>query len=64
MRKYEITIFEKDGGRPIFTETVTAKDYNEAFRIVEAHCIAEKVTATNWNGCAVYSDHFNPKFEQ
>ena len=24
----------------------------------------EKVTATNWNGCAVYSDHFNPKFEQ
>lgn len=24
----------------------------------------EKVMATNWNGCAVYSDHFNPKFEQ
>ena len=24
----------------------------------------EKVTATNWNGSAVYSDHFNPKFEQ
>lgn len=42
MRKYEITIFEKDGGKPIYTETVTAKDYNEAFRIVEAHCVAEK----------------------
>lgn len=24
----------------------------------------EKVTATNWNGSAVYSDHFNSKFEQ
>lgn len=24
----------------------------------------EKVTATNWNGCAVYSKYFNPKFEQ
>ena len=42
MRKYEITIFEKDGSKPIYTETVTAKDYNEAFRIVEAHCVAEK----------------------
>ena len=42
MRKYEITIFEKDGGKPIYTETVTAKDYNEAFRIVEAHCVARQ----------------------
>ena len=25
---------------------------------------SEKITATNWNGSAVYSDHFNPKFEQ
>ena len=42
MRKYEITICEKDGGKPIYTETVTAKDYNEAFRIVEAHCVARQ----------------------
>lgn len=41
MRKYEITIFEKDGGKPIFVEDISTKDYNEAIRIVVAHCIAK-----------------------
>lgn len=41
MCKYKITIFEKDGGKPIYTETISTKNYNEAIRIVVAHCIAE-----------------------
>ena len=32
--------------------------------IFELNGETEKVTATNWNGCAVYEDYFNPAFER
>lgn len=41
MCKYKITIFEKDSGKPIYTETISTKNYNEAIRIAVAHCIAK-----------------------